>query len=479
MISALHALAHLAPDLLDELPEKDLALLTQMPELSLRPEQQLPRGPWRSFGFLTGRGWGKTHAIANEIHRRVRDGELRAIALVAPTVDRVGEVQVPALTETACAECPCEPYGGGVLWANGTVAEATSSMVPRPSSGSNYELTWMTEIVRWNTSTRMSAFHDITTATRAGRRPQYLWDTTSSGRNDVIEFLLEQHARDPAAHRIVRGTMFDNPLLSRAYIIDEIAKYVPGTRRYAEEVLGETFKETPGALWQEAWISDNRVISWPIKPGLVVLGCDPALSGDSSADEVGLAKGALVGEDVFLRDLSSRMSPEEYATRIVDECQRDASGVVLERNHVGQHARDLIGTHAKLRGMRVELLPNPERPFPPRTPGVVHIREIVSRSAKEVRAGPIAALYHAGRVHHVGHYARLEHEQTTWEPGGRSPNRMDAAVFAVGELAGVWRRVKPSPQQAVAQASQAAERLRLRQREYTRTHERAGRRSYM
>ncbi|MFA6619120.1 MAG: hypothetical protein WCT23_08645, partial [Candidatus Neomarinimicrobiota bacterium] len=294
MISVVHALAYAAPDVLDTLPDDLLALLVHAPALSLRPEQRIPAGDWRSQGFLTGRGWGKTHAIAVDYHERVRNGVIRRPALIAPTMDRVGEVQVAALLETASPFCPCEAYDGGVRWANGVVAEAVTAEVERPSSGSNYDFVWMTELVRWAPSTRRAAFDDITTACRIGVA-QYVWDTTSSGKNDVIAYLLAQHEADPGVHRLVRGTMFDNPLLTRRYLIDEARKYGRGTRRYDEEILGLVFAEAAGALWEQDWIDTYRVNARPLAPVNVVLGLDPAGSADKSADEVGIAKAYLAG----------------------------------------------------------------------------------------------------------------------------------------------------------------------------------------
>ncbi len=464
MIAPLHALALAAPDVLDRLPDVELALLAFDASIALRPEQRLPRGTWRSYGALTGRGWGKTRGIATEINRRVAAGAMRAPVLVGPTLERVDEVQVAALLATSAPWCPCERYADGVRWANGVVAEAATSEVERPSSGSNYDFAWLTELVRWNPTTRRAAFDDITTATRSGPCPQYVWDTTSSGKNELILFLLAQAAANPDAHRIVRGTIFENPVLTRAYVLDEIRKYVPGTRRYEEELLGLAFAEAGGALWHDDWIASARVSSWPSSPELVVLGLDPALSGDKTADEVGLGKAARVGRHVYVDDLSAKMPPEEYAIAVVRECRRDASGVVVERNHVGQHARDLIRVHAKLEGMRIELLPDPTRPFPPRREGVIYVREVVSNTAKESRAAPIAALYAAGLVHHVGTLAALEHQQTTWEPGSsRSPNRLDANVFAVGECGEVALAAPPPPGRVAAAARMAAQ-LRERMR---------------
>jgi phage terminase large subunit-like protein len=458
MISALHALALVNPGAIDDMPDEMIAIISSCPELWLRPEQRIPKGSWRSCGYLTGRGWGKTYGIAGEINRRVVAREVSEIVLVGPTLPRVREVQAAELVAASPIWCPAETYRDGVRWANGVVAEGASAEVERPSSGSNYELAWLTEIVRWPESTRVKAYRDITTATRAGRTPQYFWDTTSSGKNEVILSLLEQHEKDPRTHLLTRGTMFDNPILPEQYVRDEIAKYVRGTRAYDEEILGLAFAEAERALWRDDWIYPYRVSSWPDNPPIVVLGLDPALSGDPTADEVGLAKAAHVNGHIFLTDLSDRMSPEDYARAVVRECQRDASGVIVERNHVGQHARDLIRVHARQAGLRVELLPDAKRSFPPRRQGTIFVREIVSRAEKGVRAAPVAALYAAGKVHHVGTLARLELEQTTWEPGTRrSPNRLDAAVFAIGELGDVSRE-KRNPRGAVKAAHKALRR---------------------
>lgn len=464
MISPLHALAHLAPEALDHFTEEELALFVYSTEYSLRPEQQIPKGDYRSFGFVTGRGFGKTYTIAHEIHRRVHAGECRAPALIAPTDDRVRDVQVTALINSATPWCPCREYGGGVRWENGVTAEPTTAEIPRPACGSNFDLVWMTEIVRWKQSTRLLAYRDITTACRLGPRPQYLWDTTSSGKNEVIQHLLAQHDADPRAHKLVRGTMFDNPLLSRQYLRDEVRKYGKGTRAYDEEILGLVFTEAAGALWRDEWISNNRAHAIPANPSVVVLGLDPAMSDHTTADEVGISKAYLAQNGhLFLSDLSDKMTPEDYARIVVRECQRDAAGVIVERNHVGNHARDLLRVHAKLSGLRIELLPDPSKPFPARTPGTIFVREVVTHTAKQTRAAPAAALYAAGKVHHIGTLAQLEAEQTTWEPGTRrSPNRLDAAVFAISELGGVTLNPPKDPRRTLDAAERVASRLRRR-----------------
>ncbi len=51
--------------------------------------------------------------------------------------------------------------------------------------------------------------------------------------------------------------------------------------------------------------------------------------------------------------------------------------------------------------------------------------------ARQARAGPVAALYEQGRIHHVGLHAELEEQLCGWVPGeGESPDRLDALVWS-------------------------------------------------
>ena len=53
---------------------------------------------------------------------------------------------------------------------------------------------------------------------------------------------------------------------------------------------------------------------------------------------------------------------------------------------------------------------------------------------KATRAEPVAALYEQGRVHHVGTFATLEDQLCQWTAGDKSPDRLDALVWALTEL---------------------------------------------
>jgi phage terminase large subunit-like protein len=59
---------------------------------------------------------------------------------------------------------------------------------------------------------------------------------------------------------------------------------------------------------------------------------------------------------------------------------------------------------------------------------------------KVARAGPVAALYEQGRIHHLGALPQLEDQMCAFtsdfdrDAAGYSPDRVDALVWALSEL---------------------------------------------
>jgi phage terminase large subunit-like protein len=53
---------------------------------------------------------------------------------------------------------------------------------------------------------------------------------------------------------------------------------------------------------------------------------------------------------------------------------------------------------------------------------------------KVARAEPVSALYENGRVHHAGVFPELEDQLCQYDGIGKSPDRLDALVWALSEL---------------------------------------------
>lgn len=451
----------LTPEFVEGLSEAEvLTLAYAFEEIWLRPGQRIWDLGWRYYGHICGSGWGKTLAVAAEINRRVERGESQLLAFMGPTVDRVHDVQHRNLIATAPPWFRPEPKGDNLVWPNGATALTFTAEAPGAARGDSTDTAWCTEIVAWQHTTRLEAWNNVTTACRKGRA-QVFWDTTSKGKNDVIQLLLDLQKKDPEMYPIQRGEMFDNPLLSKVYIQSECAKYTG--RQYEEEIEGKTFTESAGALWKQDWLDDFRVQVRPTNAELTIISVDPALSAHHDADECGIVRMSR-GRDGHVyqeEDFSGRMTPEQWGDIAVRECvDRGAAGVVVERNHLGDAPTFIIKSRAENRGFAVRVLKK-DQAFPRRTPGVIYVRENVAASSKTSRAGGPAAETQSGRVHLVGVHPQLEYELTTYEPGNnRSPNRFDAFVYGVIELRGLADTKQRATPEQIQGTAEIARRLR-------------------
>ena len=186
-----------------------------------------------------------------------------------------------------------------------------------------------------------------------------------------------------------------------------------------------------GGVWKWAWITDNRLASeaWPgVTPTRIVVAVDHAGGDSLRNDEVGLVCAArdADGDMYVLDDRSRTMGADTWGTEVCRlAIERQADAIVVENNFGGDMARQVV-TQA-WRELEREgdtggmLMPS--------------IIEVHAKQGKRLRAEPIAQLYKQGKVHHVGEHTELEGQMVTWIPGMDSPDRMDAAVHALTELA--------------------------------------------
>lgn len=181
---------------------------------------------------------------------------------------------------------------------------------------------------------------------------------------------------------------------------------------YRMEIMAEDVDEAPGALWTRHTIESNRVYRIPDQTERIIIGVDP--SETSTGDEAGIVAAALsAGHGYILGDDSLQGSPLQWAQAAVAAYHRHhADMIVAESNAGGEMVALTIAT----------VDPN------------IRVKLVHSSRGKMVRADPVAAQYEHGLVHHVGSFPKLEDEMCLFVPGGKSPNRLDAMVFALTEL---------------------------------------------
>jgi hypothetical protein len=213
-------------------------------------------------------------------------------------------------------------------------------------------------------------------------------------------------------------TSMDNPYLSNM-ALREIAKDMSSIA-YRMEILAEDVQQAPGALWDRDMIERSRVDRYP-DLWRVVVGVDPTAT--SQGDEAGIITCGMNNRDYFtLGDNSTHGSPLTWSRAAVDAYYRyKADCIVAEGNNGGEMVSTTIA----------------------QVDDRVPVKIVWASRGKAVRAEPISAIASQGRDHHVGSFPALEDELCLWVPGAKSPNRLDAKVWAITELS------NPEPQREV------------------------------
>jgi phage terminase large subunit-like protein len=152
----------------------------------------------------------------------------------------------------------------------------------------------------------------------------------------------------------------------------------------------------------------------------VVVAVDPPASSGKASAACGIVAAGLDGEGngLVLADATVETArPTEWAAAAVRLYHRlGADCIVAEVNQGGDMVTAVLRT----------------------VDATVPVRAVRANRGKWLRAEPVAALYQQGRVRHAGRFPALEDEMCDFGPdgmsGGRSPDRVDALVWALTEL---------------------------------------------
>ncbi len=409
--------------------------------------QLAPKGDWRTWVLMAGRGFGKTRAGAEWVLGLVRGepfpsrlregvgmgeggdlgqahprplpqagGENVSIALVAATVDEARRVMVEGPSGIlACArEGEVEEWAPSrreLVFAGGARATLYSGANPEALRGPQHHFAWCDELAKWRHAE--AAWDMLQLGLRCGERPRALVTTTPRGGCAALGRILADEDTMPTG-----GPSGKNPHLPAAFLRTIESAY-GGTRMGREEIDGVFLADVAGSLWPAALIERSRGAA-PAPDSLrrVVVGVDPPASAEGTCGIVACGLDAEGIGHVLGDHSAGGLSPEGWALKVAAVAEaHGADRVVAEQNMGGDMVRSVL-----------------------RSAGVALPITLVSATRGKVRrAEPVAGLFEAGRARFAGRFPELEDQLGRLVAGGDcegggSPDRADAMVWALWAL---------------------------------------------
>lgn len=374
-----------------------------------RPSQMPPPGDWRTWLILAGRGWGKTRTGAECVRAWVHDFPL--VNLIAPTADDARDVMVEGESGllSICAPWERPRYfisKRRLEWPNGARTLIFTADEPDRLRGKQHQRLWMDELAAWKYP---ESFDQAMFGLRLGPDPRAVVTTTPRP-TAIIKQLATAETTV-----LTRGTSWENQENLAPEFFSAIVHKYHGTSLGRQELEGQILEDREGALWQrQPMIEAHRVTETP-DIVRVVVGIDPSTTDNQTSAEAGIiiAGRGTDGHGYVLGDESLRGSPHQWASAAAAAYHRfKADRVIAEVNQGGLMVETTLRTVA----------PN------------VAYKAVHAAKGKVTRAEPVSALYEQGRVHHLGTFPDLEDQLCQWVPGEKSPDRLDALVWAMTEL---------------------------------------------
>ena len=384
------------------------------------PQYRCPRtrGTWLVVG---GRGAGKTRLGAEWVNglvhglRPFADWRHGNIALVGETFADVREVMIDGPSGIRTIARGSRPRFEAVrrrlLWDNGAVAQVFSAEDPESLRGPQFEAAWLDEFGKWRNAE--ATFDMLQFGLRLGLRPRQLVTTTPRPLPALKRLLADPNVA------VTRLRTEDNAGNLAAGFVETLAARYGGTRLGRQELDGELVEDREDALWSRDMI-EQAFTAEAGELRRIVVAVDPPASSRRTSDACGIVAAGLdaAGNVVVLADATLRAAkPQAWAGRAVELFHAlGADCLVAEVNQGGDMVAAVIRT----------------------VDALAPVKPVRATRGKWLRAEPVAALYQQGRVRHAGRFPALEDEMCDFGPDGlsdgRSPDRLDALVWAVTEL---------------------------------------------
>lgn len=421
-----------------------------------RAKQRKPKGHWKTWLLLCGRGFGKTRTgsetfldlvLARPVDTQGRPTwHLIGCRTHAETVNLM--IKGPSSLTQAMDRRGIKYKLNG---SNFNIELETGQIIinqhaegnPEFGRGGEWATVWIDEI---GTFKRIKdAFTQaLPFAMRVklpdGERSRMLLTTTPKAEYvEPFEIMKDLVAKDGNGTVVVtQGTTWENAAnIPPEDLAEWELEFPEGTRTRLQELDAELLDNVENALWTAELIETTKRTS--IEGNVVrrAVGLDPSGTAKASSDACGIVLVAKtivetaerqdelgrplpkmkLGHYWLEKDLSAVMPVSQWAKAAVQLAVAHSCPIVYETNFGADMVPNALQSAARDLGVACPTL------IPSR-----------ATDSKGVRAGWLAGLYSQGRAHHVGHLPTAVHEKTTWQPedtNGKSPNSIDAEGHVV------------------------------------------------
>jgi len=387
-----------------------------------RPDQLAPDGDWRNWVLVCGRGWGKTRVGAEDIgYFAAKNARVRCAA-VGATLNDVRTVQFEGESGLINVIPPAlvHKYRSDTLelWLkNGSLIAGKSAEKPDRLRGPQWHRAWCDELASWMRlkDTWDNLIFGLRLGKAQGLSPRTVITTTPRPL-DFLRALVKDERSRP-----VRGSTFANAANLADEALEAFLEVYEGTTRGRQELYAEILDDVAGALWSHGLIEANRVGAIP--PGVtmvrVVVAVDPAVTSAEDSDETGIIVAGLGSDDIVyvMHDLSGQFRPRVWARAVLNVYEREGADCIIGEVNQGG---DLVEANIEAEA---------DGQF-------FAMKKVHAKRGKYLRAEPISGFYEKGKVRHVGMFPELENQMVKFcgSTTKGSPDRLDALVYAVGEL---------------------------------------------
>ena len=412
---------------LSKLSPAELLALPWMFEFWALKHQIPPKGDWRSWVIMGGRGAGKTRAGAEWIRsmaegaRPTDAGTAKRIALVGETLDQAREIMVFGESGIlACSPPDRRPQWRATRrqlhWKNGAVAQIFSAHDPESLRGPQFDCAWLDELAKWKKA--QAVWDMLQFGLRLGKHPRQLITTTPRDCQTLKDILANR--KTVITHA---PTEANRAHLADSFLADVRQKFA-GTQLGRQELDGILLESREGMLWKPEQF-EPRVTADLSAFDRIVVAVDPPVSHHSASDECGIVVVGAITQGArhtwratVLADCSFKpRSPVAWARKALQAMKEyNADRMIAEVNQGGDMVETII------------------RNIDPLVP----FRALRASRGKTARAEPISALYEQSRITHTNGLHALEEQMCQFTlhgyQGTGSPDRVDALVWALYDL---------------------------------------------